>query len=175
MARLQGAVVATAQCFGAAGQLPLAPVAEWLRHDAVQSAAANLDPAWRTEVGRLVPVGGGGISSRATANAWQRHRFLEGLARALIAVQRPLLVVLDNVQWCDQDTLAFITFWLGLADDARLLVAATLRQDDLDEDPELALDRPDAGYRAAHRGPSQPAGGRRHGASRSGHFRGASP
>jgi DNA-binding SARP family transcriptional activator/tetratricopeptide (TPR) repeat protein len=138
MARLQGAVVATAQCFGAAGQLPLAPVAEWLRHDAVQSAAANLDPAWRAEVGRLVPVSGGGISSRATANAWQRHRFLEGLARALIAVQRPLLVVLDNVQWCDQETLAFITFWLGLADDARLLVAATLRQDDLDEDPELA-------------------------------------
>ena len=42
------------------------------------------------------------------------------------------------MQWCDQETLAFITFWLGLADDARLLVAATLRQDDLDEDPELA-------------------------------------
>ena len=138
MARLQGAVVATAQCFGTAGRLALAPVADWLRHDAVQSAAANLDPAWRAEVSRLVPASGGGISSRATADAWQRHRFLEGLARALIAVQRPLLVVLDNVQWCDQETLAFLTFCLGLADGARLLVAATLRQDDLDEDPELA-------------------------------------
>ena len=73
-----------------------------------------------------------------TADAWQRHRFLEGLARALIAVQRPLLLVLDNVQWCDQETLAFITFCLGLADGGRLLVAATLRQDNLDEDPELA-------------------------------------
>jgi DNA-binding SARP family transcriptional activator/tetratricopeptide (TPR) repeat protein len=138
VARLQGAVVATAQCFGTAGRLALAPVADWLRHDAVQSAAANLDPAWRAEVGRLVPASGGGVSSRVTADAWQRHRFLEGLARALIAVQRPLLVVLDNVQWCDQETLAFITFCLGLADGARLLVAATLRQDDLDEDPELA-------------------------------------
>ena len=107
-------------------------------HDAVQSAVATLDPAWRAEVGRLVPAGGGGTSSRATADAWQRHRFLEGLARALIAVRRPLLLVLDNAQWCDQETLAFITFCLGLADGARLLVAATLRQDDLDEDPELA-------------------------------------
>ena len=138
IARLQGGVVAHARCFGAAGRLALAPVADWLRNDAVQSAVATLDPAWRAEVGRLVPAGGRGTSSRATADAWQRHRFLEGLARALIAVRRPLLLVLDNAQWCDQETLAFITFCLGLADGARLLVAATLRQDDLDEDPELA-------------------------------------
>jgi len=138
IARRQGAVIATAECFGTAGRLALAPVADWLRNDAVQSAVATLDPAWRAEVGRLVPAGGRGISSRATADAWQRHRFLEGLARALIAVGRPLLLVLDNAQWCDQETLAFITFCLGLADGARLLVAATLRQDDLDEDLELA-------------------------------------
>ena len=59
IARLQGAVVATAQCFGTAGRLALAPVADWLRNDAVQSAVATLDPAWRAEVARLVPVGGG--------------------------------------------------------------------------------------------------------------------
>ncbi|MBV9205278.1 MAG: AAA family ATPase, partial [Actinobacteria bacterium] len=58
LARLQGAVVATAQCFGAAGRLALAPVADWLRNDAVQSVVATLDPAWRAEVGRLMPVGG---------------------------------------------------------------------------------------------------------------------
>ena len=138
MARLQGGVVAHARCFGAAGRLPLAPVADWLRNDVVQSTVATLDPAWRAEVGRLVPADGRGTSSRATADAWQRHRFLEGLARALIAVRRPLMLVLDNAQWCDQETLAFITFCLGLADGAQLLVAATLRQDDLAEDPDLA-------------------------------------
>ena len=138
MARLQGGVVAHARCFGAAGQLALAPVADWLRNDAVQSAVATLDPAWGAEVGRLVPAGGRAGSSRATADAWQRHRFLEGLARALIAVRRPLLLVLDNAQWCDQETLAFITFCLGLADGARLLVAAASRQDGLDGDRELA-------------------------------------
>lgn len=141
MARLQGGVVAHARCFGAAGRLALAPVADWLRHDAVRSAVATLDPAWRTEVGRLIPAGADGdhrTGPRATTDAWQRHRFLEGLAQALIAVHRPLLLVLDNVQWCDQETLAFITFCLGLVDGARLLVAVTLRQDDPDEDPELA-------------------------------------
>ena len=139
-ARAQGAVVARTQCFGTFGRLALAPVADWLRHPAVQSAAAALDPAWRAEVARLVPDGGHagrGTGSRAMADAWQRHRFFEGLARGLLEVGRPLLLVLDNVQWCDQETLAFITFCLGLAGDAPLLVVGTLR-DDLGDDQELA-------------------------------------
>ena len=137
-ARQQGAVVAVAQCFGAAGRLALAPVAEWLRSDAVQSAVAALDPAWRAEVSRLMPAGSRGAGLRGTADAWQRHRFFEGLARALLAVGRPLLLVLDNMQWCDQETLAFITFCLGLADGGQVLVAATLREDNVEEDPELS-------------------------------------
>ncbi len=140
MAQLQGAVVASSQCFGTSGRLALAPVADWLRNPAVQSAAAALDPAWRAEVGRLMPgesYGGRGSGPRAMVDAWQRHRFYEGLARALLAVGRPTLLVLDNMQWCDQETLAFITFCLQLADGSPLLVAGTLRDDDLGEDPEL--------------------------------------
>jgi DNA-binding SARP family transcriptional activator/tetratricopeptide (TPR) repeat protein len=140
-ARSQGAVVASTQCFGTSGRLALAPVADWLRHEAVQAAAATLDPAWRAEVGRLIPAegsGGRGTGPRAMADAWQRHRFFEGLSRALIAVGRPTLLVLDNVHWCDLETLAFITFCLRLASDAPLLVAGTLRDDHPGEDPELA-------------------------------------
>ena len=140
MAQLQGAVVASSQCFGTSGRLALAPVADWLRNPAVQSAAAALDPAWRAEVGRLMPgesYGGRGSGPRAMVDAWQRHRFYEGLARALLAVGRPTLLVLDNMQWCDQETLAFITFCLQLAGGSPLLVAGTVRDDDLDEDLEL--------------------------------------
>ena len=139
-ARLQGAVVTSSQCFGTSGRLALAPVADWLRNDAVQSAAPTLDPAWRAEVGRLIPAKGHGrraIAPRAMADSWQRHRFFEGLARALIAVGRPMLLVLDNMQWCDQETLAFITFCLRLASGTPLLVAGTLRDDNLGVDPEL--------------------------------------
>jgi DNA-binding SARP family transcriptional activator len=134
-----GAVVATSQCFGTSGRLALAPVADWLRNPAVQSAVTALDPAWRAEVGRLVPAEGQGRGTgpRAMADAWQRHRFFEGIGRALLAVGRPTLLALDNLQWCDQETLAFIAFCLGLADGAQLLVAATLRDDALDDDPEL--------------------------------------
>jgi hypothetical protein len=87
-----------------------------------------------------VPAGHRGAQqrgSRAMVDAWQRLRFFEGLARALLAVGRPMLLVLDNMQWCDQETLAFLTFSLGLTPDAQLLVAATLRNDSPDEDPLL--------------------------------------
>jgi len=140
-----GAVVAAAQCFATPGRLALAPVADWLRHPEVHAAAAALDPAWRAEVARLLPegtAGGGGTDTGPGAGpeaAWRQHRFTEGLARALLAVGRPLLLVLDNVQWCDQETLAFITFCLRLAaDGGRLLVAGTLRGDGPGDDRELA-------------------------------------
>jgi DNA-binding SARP family transcriptional activator/tetratricopeptide (TPR) repeat protein len=141
LARLQGAAVAGAQCFGTSGRLALAPVADWLRNPAFQAATATLEPPWRTEVGRLLPSGARGqrgAGSRAMVDAWQRHRFFEGLARALLAVDRPAMLVLDNLQWCDQETLAFLTFYLGLARDAPVLVAGTLRNDDLDDNPELS-------------------------------------
>jgi DNA-binding SARP family transcriptional activator len=142
-ARLQGAVVASSQCFGTSGRLALAPVADWLRSPAVQAAAAGLDPAWRAEVSRLIPAGGRaerGGDPRAMADAWQRHRFFEGLARALLAVGRPLLLVLDNLQWCDLETLAFVTFLLGLEPGSPVLVAATMR-DDLSRDDHSGADR----------------------------------
>ena len=131
-ARSRGAVVAGSQCFGTAGRLALAPVADWVRNPAVQSAAAGLGEPWRSEVGRLVPSGGGGErgdGSRGMVDAWQRLRFFEGLTQALLAVGRPMLLVLDNMQWCDHETLAFLTFCLGRAPGAQLLVAGTLRND----------------------------------------------
>ncbi len=139
LARARGAVVASTRCFGAAGRLALAPVADWLRHPAIESATTRLDPVWRAEVERLVPSSTGrgapDAGSRALVDPWQRHRFFEGLARALIGDGRRTLLVLDNVQWCDQETLALLTMVLGLAPDAPLMVAGTLRADDSGSGP----------------------------------------
>lgn len=140
-ARARGAVVTSTRCFGGARRLALAPVADWLRHPAIRSASERLEPVWRAEVDRLVPTRTGDEANAAPApalvDAWQRHRFFEGLARALIGAGRRLLLVLDNVQWCDQETLVFLTFALGLRPDAPLMVAGTLRDED-EPDPAVA-------------------------------------
>src|SRR6516165_2623605 len=147
VARRRGAVVASSQCFGASARVALAPVADWLRNPPVRSAAAALEEVWRAEIDRLVPAerrAGRAAGPEAAAGpgamagAWQRHRFFEGLARALLAVGRPMMLVLDNMQWCDQETLDFVAFCLGLAPGTQILVAGTVREDQPDEDPGLA-------------------------------------
>ena len=75
---------------------------------------------------------------RSLVDAWQRHRFFEGLSRALLAADRPVLLTLDNLHWCDPETLALLSFCLGLTSDAPVLVVATMRQDPDDDRPGLA-------------------------------------
>ena len=137
--RRSNAVVAGAECFGTAGRLALAPVADWLRTPAIRAGLAGLAPVWRTEVERLVPAARGrgepGPGPVAMVDAWQRHRFFEGITRALISPGRPVLLTLDNLHWCDPETLAFLTFCLRLTTDAPIMVAATMRDEPDDHEP----------------------------------------
>ena len=144
-ARTEGAVVATTRCFGMAGALALKPAADWLRHPRIQRSLATLDEIWRVEVDRLIPGAAGDTysggrerqlpepiaASRAMVDAWRRHRFFEGLARGILAVGQPTLLVLDDLHWCDEETAAWLPFLLGRAAGAPLLVAATARREEL--------------------------------------------
>ena len=131
-----GGVVASARCFAATSGLPLAPVAEWLRSRHLRLSASRLEPLWRAEVERLVPDSGveprePGHSSRAMVDAWQRLRFFEGMARAVLTVDRPLLLVVDDLQWCDNATLSWISFLLSYPTTAPLMVVGTAREEEL--------------------------------------------
>jgi DNA-binding SARP family transcriptional activator/tetratricopeptide (TPR) repeat protein len=129
----RGGAVAIAQCFGSSGRLPLGPVADWLSTADLRASVARLDPVWQMEVDRLVPTSttapANVAGSRAVVDAWHRHRFFDGLSRALFGVDRPLLLVLDNVQWCDAETLAFLLFSLGIVDDAKVMLLVTMRSE----------------------------------------------
>ncbi len=114
-----GHSVAVARCYAGPGRIALSPVAEWLGSAPMRASRAQLDPEWRAEVDRLLPSD---ASDRASSrpspmiDAWQRHHFFEGLARALLQSSRPTLLVLDDLQWCDAETLAWLPMFLGFAD-----------------------------------------------------------
>ncbi|HET7387929.1 MAG TPA: AAA family ATPase [Nocardioidaceae bacterium] len=129
--RRQDGAVATARCFAATAGLAFAPVAQWLRAPHVRMAAARLEPHWRTEVARLAPAGEDAPDpGRAKIDAWQRLRFFEGLARAVVAVGRPMLLTVDDLQWCDKASLSWLSFLLSFAGTSPLLVLATARDDE---------------------------------------------
>ncbi|MGH3496583.1 MAG: ATP-binding protein [Nocardioidaceae bacterium] len=140
--RRSPSVVATARCFGSSGRIPFAPLADWLRSPALQSLQADLDPVWRKEVERLVPArstpGTGEAGRRAMVDAWQRLRFFEGLCRAVLAGARPTLLVLDDLHWCDGETLAWLGYLLGHGGELPLMVLATARPHEIAHNPDVA-------------------------------------
>ena len=143
LAGSEGAVVADSRCFGQSGRLALAPVADWLRSASPALELESLDDIWKVEVARLLP---GSVESSSTRSARIREgsaqpevdgagrlRFFEGLARAALCAGRPTLLVLDDLQWCDQETVTWLTFLLEFARDAPLMLVATARRGALED------------------------------------------
>jgi tetratricopeptide (TPR) repeat protein len=95
---------------------------------------ANRDviPAWVIhEVGRLVP----GLDSDEdgeTPDRFGELRLLEGVFTALVALadRRPLLVILDDVQWIDQASAAMFSYLARRITNIPVLMVLAARTDD---------------------------------------------
>ncbi len=127
----QGIPGCQARCFAAEGELAYAPVAAWLRGRTLGA----LEDAWLVEVSRLVPEL---LASRpdlsrpdALTEAWQRERLFEALSRAVLCLGQPLLLTIDDLQWCDRDSLEWLRFLFRFAGSARLLVIGTYRPEEI--------------------------------------------
>jgi DNA-binding SARP family transcriptional activator len=122
----QGIPTASARCYAAEGELAYAPVAAWLR----ALPLPRLEPVWLTEVARVLPEV---LAHQADLSppgplteSWQRQRFLEALARAVLGADQALLLI-DALQWCDRGTLEWLHYLLRFDPRARLLVVGTYR------------------------------------------------
>jgi len=131
----QGVVTAKARSYAAEGQLSLAPVTDWLRSDGLRGPLRQLDEVWLTEVVRLLPEL---LAERPDLPHYepvteygQRQRFFEALARAILGTPQPLLLLIDDLQWCDQETLEWLHFLLRFDSMARLLVVGCAREEEL--------------------------------------------
>src|SRR6266516_738965 len=131
----QGAVTAKARSYAAEGQLSLAPVTDWLRSDGLRSKLRQLDEVWLTEVVRLLPELFAEQPDlphyESVTEYGQRQRFFEALARAILVAPQPLLLLIDDLQWCDQETLEWLHFLLRFDPMARLLVVGCAREEEL--------------------------------------------
>ncbi|HSD84866.1 MAG TPA: tetratricopeptide repeat protein, partial [Anaerolineae bacterium] len=127
----QGINLAVAHCYSAEGMLAYAPVVAWLR----ARPLPHLEPIWLSETARLLPevltqhpelpVPG------PLTEAWQRQRLHEALARAVLGNGGPLLLWIEDLQWCDRDTLEWLHYLLRFDGHARLLMLGTLRPEEV--------------------------------------------
>jgi DNA-binding SARP family transcriptional activator len=119
------------RAYAAEGALAYAPVAAWLRTAAFKPRWGRLAPVWLTELARVLPellVEQPDLPPpRPITESWQRKQLFEALARALQACGRPLVLALDDAQWCDRDTLEWLHYLLRFDSTMPLLVILGVR------------------------------------------------
>ncbi len=132
----QGIATAAARCYAAEAGLGYGPLTTWLR----ARPLPPLDPVWRSEIARLLPDL---LVAEPTLPApgpltepWQRLRFFEALARTLLASQ-PLVLFLDDLPFCDRDSLEWLHYLVRSNPHAALLILTTLCLEDLPLDTPL--------------------------------------
>jgi predicted ATPase/DNA-binding SARP family transcriptional activator len=133
-ANQQGIITAKARAYGVEGQLTLAPVTEWLRDTHFQVGLGALEPIWLKEVSRLLPelrLNNPGLQEPEPITEYgQRQRFFEALARTILLPKRPTLLLIDDLQWCDQETIEWLHFLLRFDSHLPLLILGTVRSEE---------------------------------------------
>ena len=118
------------------GAPAFAAVVDLFQSETLREVVRSLDPVWVDEISRLMPEWSGEEHKRIdTATILdgsqpQRHQLFEALTRACIGNRNPILLHIDDVHWCDSETLAWLHFLLRFDTAAPLLVLVTARPED---------------------------------------------
>ena len=105
-----------------------------MRADAIAPRARRLEAPWRVELVRLLPElrpRGAQSEPEADSDSNGRRALFDALVRVLAGSETPLLLVLDDLQWCDEDTIELVGYLVSRASAAPILIAATARSEDL--------------------------------------------
>jgi DNA-binding SARP family transcriptional activator len=132
--RADGHVVASARAYEAAGRLPWGPVLDLLRSDAIRTHIDTLDAVWRAELGRLLPElrdVSQPTGPKQSGDVAQRHRLFDAVRRAIVAGDRPRLLIIDDLQWCDAETIELIGFVVRSGQTAPVLIVGTVRWEEM--------------------------------------------
>jgi predicted ATPase/DNA-binding SARP family transcriptional activator len=135
----QGHAAARARCYAGRGQAAYAPVVEWLRSDIIRVGWTNLQKQQLAELARLIPEiseqfpdlelaksGGPG----AVPENWQRLVFYESVNAAIAKSRKPLLLYLDDMQWCDLDSFEWLNAFLTSSAGSGVFVLGTVRAEE---------------------------------------------
>ncbi|HEY3015661.1 MAG TPA: AAA family ATPase, partial [Nocardioides sp.] len=131
----RGMVTAHARSYAAEGSLAFGPVVTWLRSAVIRPRLAGADLEDLSELGRLMPelASGQPALSRPALPDTDHRQLFDAVARVLLGPGIPLMLVLDDIQWADRETLRLVHFLIRQDPPAPLLVVAAVRSEDADD------------------------------------------
>jgi predicted ATPase len=91
---------------------------------------ARLIPEIREQFPELEPLRSGQPS--AGAESWQRLHFYEALSAAFGKCRKPLLLYLDDMQWCDPESFDWLSSLLTSSAATGVLLLGTVRAEETD-------------------------------------------
>jgi DNA-binding SARP family transcriptional activator/predicted ATPase len=144
----QGIPSAIARCYETGADLAFAPLVSWLRVEKLKSSWSSLQPVWLRELSSLLPEAmseAPTLPLRSDYNErWGRQRLFDALVRAILACRQAVLV-LDDIQWCDPETLEWLGYLFSASQNlpdeklkkGQILILATIRSGEVVRRPEL--------------------------------------
>jgi DNA-binding SARP family transcriptional activator len=136
----RGGRVLTGHAYETERTLPFAPWVDVLRDGLrlydEEEVAPRPNPVWQGELARLLPELGEPRSATVGGNPL---RVFEAVAHFLrdVVSSRPLLLVLENLQWADETSLRLFTFLVRRIDAWPLLMVGIVRKEELGESTTL--------------------------------------
>jgi DNA-binding SARP family transcriptional activator len=138
-----GGVTAEARSYASEGAMAYGTLVAWLRSPPITARLDRLERAHHAALAPLLPdliPSSSAVLPETGPDSEQRRRLFEAAAHAILAVGGPLLLIADDLQWCDSETLQFIHYLLRIEPRFPLLLVATVRREEIDpEHPVNAL------------------------------------
>jgi diguanylate cyclase (GGDEF)-like protein/putative nucleotidyltransferase with HDIG domain len=125
--RLRGGSLAVGRCVDSEMRPPYCPWASVM--NAIRVLRVVPDRSWR-ELPRLVPALGGGAGLAHEGNRFALYEEVAEFLR-LAAVSRPIVVLLDDMQWADGPSWDLLEYVAGRLDRERVLICVTIRDEDV--------------------------------------------
>src|SRR5262245_19604752 len=134
----RGAQVVPGRCYETEQIFPFGPWVNILRTAIQGRDLDGLSPLWRAELSRLLPeLGEPGVHPPVSAGDQLRlFDTVMGFVRH-IAIQQPLVVLLDDLHWADEMSLRLLSFLVRRSQGAPILIVGTARDDELETAPFL--------------------------------------
>ncbi len=130
----KGARVLLGRCFETEQVLPFGPWINVLRDSRLAAdgeTLGRLGPVWRAELARLLPEIAPGTSPGAPTS--DPAQLFEAVAQLLerVALAQPAVLVFEDLHWADEMSLRLLAFAGRRLQRWRLLIVATVRDEDL--------------------------------------------
>ncbi len=140
----QGYRVVSTRSYASAGMVNYGMVIDCLRDQSALPLLNQLDTIWLNELQRLLPelkleqpaLSEYESEPESPIGFWSHRRLLEAITQVFTHNQKPKALLLDNLQWCDSESIAWLDFLLHQEKSDRLLIVGTARP------VELALNQP---------------------------------